>query len=119
MSAVTGKWLYNGEINGASWTCATILTADGQYGTYLKVSNAAGYFEGYQEEGTFTVNEKYIVLTPNNGSGSVGRQYEVRGTTLFVWFAEVKTWMSFRRCSARLVALKSGRVVASISKSRL
>jgi len=94
---LAGRWVFQGNINGASVQIATVLSANGQYATYMKMSLANGYTNEAEETGDYTVQGNVLSIRPHTGTLPADRPFELRGDTLLIRFQEWGTVITFQR----------------------
>jgi len=94
---VSGKWVYQGRINGYGLTIAAVLGHDGQYASWVRLQAPNGQIGESQSFGTFRVNGSCLEFTPGNGGPQETRPFELHGNQMLVQFAEFNQVLAFQR----------------------
>ncbi|MCA9245460.1 MAG: hypothetical protein KDA42_00065 [Planctomycetales bacterium] len=95
-SPFIGSWLYRGEIEGTQLELVAVLTANGQYAGYMKVSGPSSPVRETRESGTFTLEGDTIRITLEDGTTTT-RKISNDDGMFWVFFEEIDYWIGMER----------------------
>ncbi len=98
-SAVVGKWVYRGQINGDDYDFRVDFGKDGHYRALVKKTYPDGFATQTETSGTYQVEAETLTATSTDGSRRVYSyvlQKTADGTVLQMYINDLRQWIPLR-----------------------